>query len=176
MTAWVGISWAVTVGAILVLSATITWIWWQRREKRATDDGGHSGAFSIHRYQPMEHLLSEDDFAFLSSQPGYTPEIGARWKRDRRHIFRLYLGEMRRDFLRLHAEARVMAANADAESADLVGTLMRQQIAFWRGMAGLELRLALRRIGIGKVDVRPLLESLEAMRADLARLNAPQAA
>ncbi len=176
MTAWVGISWAVTVGAILVLSATITWIWWQRRGKRATDDGGDSGAFSIHRYQPMEHLLSEDDFAFLSSQPGYTPEIGARWKWERRHIFRLYLGEMRHDFLRLHAEARVMAANADAESAELVGTLMRQQITFWRAMAGLELRLALRRIGIGKLDVRPLLELLEAMRADLARLNAPQTA
>jgi hypothetical protein len=43
-------------------------------------------------------------------------------------------------------------------------------------MAGLELRLALRSAGIGKVDVRPLLELLEAMRADLARLNAPQAA
>jgi len=176
MTAWVGISWAVTVGAILVLSATITWIWWQRRGKRATDDGGDSGAFSIRRYQPMEHLLSEDDFAFLSSQPGYTPEIGARWKRERRHILRLYLGEMRRDFQRLHTEARVMAANANAESAELVGTLMRQQITFWRGMAGLEVRLALRRAGIGRVDVRPLLELLEAMRADLARLNAPQAA
>jgi hypothetical protein len=173
MTAWVGISLAVTVGALLVLSATITWIWWQ---KRATEDGEDSGAFSIHRYQPMEHLLSDDDFAFLSSQPGYTPEIGARWKRERRHIFKLYLGEMRRDFLRLHAEARLMAANADAESAELVGTLMAQQITFWRAMAGLELRLALRRAGIGKVDVRPLLELLEAMRADLARLNAPQAA
>ena len=176
MTAWVGISWAVTVGAILVLSATITWIWWQRREKRATDQRGDPSAFSIQRYQPMEQLLSEDDFAFLSSQPGYTTEIGARWKRERRYIFRLYLGEMRNDFLRLHAEARVMAANADAESAELVGALMRQQITFWRAMAGLELRLALRRAGIGKVDVRPLLELLEAMRADLARLNAPQAA
>jgi hypothetical protein len=176
MSAWVGISWAVTVGAILILSATITWIWWQRRGKRAADDGGDAGAFSIHRYQPMEHLLSEDDFAFLSSQPGYTPEIGARWKRERRHIFRLYLNDLRRDFLRLHAEARAMAANADAESAELVGTLMGQQITFWRAMAGLELRLALRSVGIGTVDVRPLLELLEAMRADLARLNAPQAA
>jgi hypothetical protein len=176
MTAWVGISWAVTVGALLVLSATIAWMWWQRREKRAIHNGGDSGAFSIHRYQPMEHLLSEDDFAFLSAQPGYTPEIGARWKRERRHIFRLYLNDLRRDFLRLHAEARAMAANADAESAELVGILMRQQVTFWRAMAGLELRLALRAAGIGKVNVRPLLELLEAMRADLARVGALEAA
>jgi len=176
MTAWVGVSWAVTVGALLALSATITWIWWKRRGERATDDAGGSVAFSIHRYQPMEHLLSDDDFAFLSAQPGYTPQIGARWKRERRHIFRLYLNDLKRDFLRLHAEARLMAANADAESAELVGTLMLQQLTFWRAMAGLELRLALRRAGIGKVDVRPLLEMLEAMRADLARLHAPQAA
>ena len=176
MTAWVGVSWAVTVGALLALSATIIWIWWQRRVEHATDDAGDSGAFSIHRYQPMEPLLSEDDFAFLSSQPGYTPEIGARWKRERRHIFRLYLNDLKRDFLRLHAQARLIAADADTESAELVGTLMRQQITFWRAMAGLELRLALRRAGIGKVDVRPLLEMLEAMRADLARLTAPQTA
>jgi hypothetical protein len=69
-----------------------------------------------------------------------------------------------------------MAANADAESAELVGILMRQQVTFWRAMAGLEVRLALRAAGIGKVNVRPLLELLEAMRADLARVGAPQAA
>lgn len=176
MSAWVGVSGAVTAGALLAVAATIIWFWWQRQVERATDDAVDSGAFSIHRYQPMEHLLSEYDFAFLSSQPGYTPEIGARWKRERRHIFRLYLKDLKRDFLRLHAQARVIAAGADAESAELVGTLMRQQITFWRAMAGLELRLALRGAGIGKIDVRPLLEMLEAMRADLARLNAPQAA
>jgi len=86
------------------------------------------------------------------------------------------LDELKRDFRRLHAEARAMAANADAESAELVGILMRQQLTFWRAMAGLELRLALRAAGIGRVDVRPLIELLEPMRVDLARFSAPQAA
>jgi hypothetical protein len=176
MTGWMATGWVVTLGSIVVLLATIGWIWSQRRAKRATGDVGESSGFSLSRYQPMEYLLSEEDFAFLASQPGYEPEIGARWKRERRRIFRLYLDELKRDFQRLHAEARVMAANADAGSSELVGILMRQQITFWRTMAGLELRLALRTAGIGNVNVRPLIELLEAMRMDLARFSGPQAA
>jgi hypothetical protein len=175
MTFWVAAGWIVTVGSIVILSAASAWFWWQHRRNRAGDSGESSG-FSISRYQPMEYLLSGEDFAFLASQPGYQPEIGARWKRERRRIFRLYLDELKRDFQRLHAQARVMAAHADAESAELVGILMRQQFAFWRAMAGLELRLALQTAGIGKVDVHPLMERLEAMRVDLARFSAPQAA
>lgn len=175
MTVWVAAGWVVTVGSLVVLCATIAWFWSQRRGKQAGDFGQSSG-FSMSRYQPMEHLLSAEDFAFLASQSGYRPEIGARWRRERRRIFRLYLDELKRDFRRLHAEARAMAANADADSAELVEILMRQQVAFWRAVAGLELRLALRAAGIGKVDVRPLIELLEAMRVDLARFSAPQAA
>ncbi|HTD42710.1 MAG TPA: hypothetical protein VK687_00965 [Bryobacteraceae bacterium] len=69
-----------------------------------------------------------------------------------------------------------MAANADAESAELVGILMRQQVMFWRAMISLELRLALRTAGIGRVDVRPLIELIEAMRLNLARFNEPRTA
>jgi hypothetical protein len=175
MTVWIAAGWVVTVGSVVVLAATIAWFWSRRRGKR-TGDLGETGGFSISRYQPMEHLLSSEDFAFLASQPGYQPEIGARWKRERRRIFRLYLDELKRDFQRLHAEARAMAANADAESAELVGILMRQQFAFVCAVAGLEVRLALRAVGIGKIDVRPLIELLEAMRVDLARFSTPQAA
>ena len=175
VTGWVAVGWVITGGSLLVLSTAIAWIWWQQRGKRALDDG-ESREFSISRYQPMEFLLSGEDFAFLASQPGYRPDIGARWKRERRRIFRLYLKEMKQDFRQLHAEARVMAASAGSESAELLGILMRQQITFWRAMAGLELRLALQAVGIGRVDVRPLFELLRAAQADLSRFTAPQAA
>ena len=175
VTAWVATGWVVTVGSIMVLLAAIARIWSQRRGRR-TDVFGESSGFSISRYQPMEHLLSGEDFAFLASQPGYQPEIGARWKRERRRIFRLYLDELKRDFRQLHAEARVIASHAGAESAELVSIVMRQQVVYWRAMAGLELRLALRTAGIGKVDVRPLIQLVEAMRVELARFSAPQAA
>lgn len=129
--------------------------------------------FSLARYEPMARLLGEEDFLFLASQPGYRPEIGAKWRRERRRIFRLYLAELAHDFQRLHRDARAMVADSREESSELVGVLMRQQVTFWRGMLGIELRLWLDRAGIRKVDARRLVESIEAMRLDLARFHAP---
>jgi len=121
----------------------------------------------------MEGLLSERDFRFLASQPGYRPEIGNRWKRERRRIVRLYLRELKQDFARLHAEARVMVAQSQGESPELVRLLLRQQVLFWFTMAGLEVRLALSRAGMGHVDPAPLVALVESMRVDLLSLSAP---
>ena len=107
---------------------------------------------------------------------GYNPAMGEQWKRERRRVFRLYFSELKLDFRRLHAEARVLVAQADADSADLVTILMRQRWQFLQATAGLEVRLALSALGIGTVDAAPLLALLEAMRTDLVRHGVPQAA
>ena len=113
------------------------------------------------------------DLAFLQAQPGYRAEMGARWKRERRRLFRLYLQELKSDFRRLHAQAREMVAQSGAESAGLVEVLMKQQMIFLRATAALEFRLALQAMGIGKVDVAPFMQLIEAMRVDLAQRTAP---
>jgi hypothetical protein len=173
MNGWMVAAWAVTAGSLSFLLAATAWIWVERRKSRTRVE--ESVGFSIGRYLPMQRLLSDDDFTFLASQPGYQRKIGTQWKRERKRIFRLYLNELKADFHRLHADARLMAANADAESSELVAILMRQQIAFWRAIASLEVRLALRAAGIGRIDVAPLLEMLESMRLDLTRVQAPRA-
>jgi hypothetical protein len=173
MNGWMVAAWAVTAGSLSFLLAATAWIWFERRKSRTRVE--ESAGFSIGRYLPMQRLLSDDDFTFLASQPGYQRKIGTQWKRERKRIFRLYLNELKADFHRLHADARLMAANADAESSELVAILMRQQIAFWRAIASLEVRLALRAAGIGRIDVAPLLEMLESMRLDLTRVQAPRA-
>jgi len=124
----------------------------------------------------MERLLSEQDLVFLKSQPGYREHMGERWKRERRRIFRLYLAELKRDFRRLHAKARLLVAHADADSADLVRILLRQRWTFAWAAANLQVRLALAWAGIGKVDAAPLIDLLEAMRADVSRRAALHAA
>lgn len=139
---------------------------WQGEESE--DEG-----FSLARYQPMTRLLEEDDFVFLASQPGYRPEIGAKLRRERRRIFRMYLRELAGDFHRLHAEARRMVAESHAENAELVSLLIRQQVTFWRAMAGVELRLAMEWTGLPGIDVRGLVEDIELMRLDLLRVAAP---
>ena len=96
--------------------------------------------------------------------------------RERRRIFRLDLHELQKDFQRLHEQAREMVAQSGAESADLVAVLVKQQTTFWRATTALEFHLALKSMGIGKVDVAPFMQLIEQMRVDLAQRTAPLAA
>jgi hypothetical protein len=146
----------------------------RRRRSSATLFSDETG-FSLDRYQPMGRLMAEEDLVFLKSQPGYRAEMGARWKRERRRIFRLYLAELKADFRRLHAHARKLVAASGADSSDLVEVLMKQQMTFLMATTALEFRLALQWMGIGRVDITPLIELVEAMRLDLAQRTAPHA-
>ena len=121
----------------------------------------------------MAGLLADDDLVFLKAQPGYCAAMGAQWKRERRRIFRLYLRELKNDFRLLHLQARELVAQSGADSAGLVEVLMKQHMIFLRATTALEFRLALQAMGIGKVDVAPFMQLIEAMRADLAQRMAP---
>jgi hypothetical protein len=144
------------------------------------DSGDHEvlTGFSLSRYEPMITLLSEEDFECLSSQPGYRPEIGVRFKKDRRRIFRMYLHELAADFHSLHASARRMVAESPETDSARVGALMRQQITFWRTMLVIEVRLLVPGSSnvLSNVDVRGLVNAMEAIRLDLANLAAAQSA
>src|SRR5438552_11799505 len=56
---------------------------------------------SLEKYRPMEPLLQEQDFRFLASQPGFSPQLGRRFRTERRRIFRGYLRHRRKDFGRV---------------------------------------------------------------------------
>ena len=177
MTVWTVLGWTIPAGSVALLLAALAYM--RLRSYRSARDGewggesGEDAEFSLARYEPMARLLSEEDFVFLAAQPGYRPEIGARLRRERRRIFRLYLRDLSADFHRLHAQARRMVANSGAEHSELVGILMRQQLTFWRGLLAVEVRLALSGLGLGQVDVRGLVEAIETMRLDLARFSSP---
>ena len=169
------LAWIVTVGSLTGLFWVLTRMMWRRRRSSATLASDEPAAFSLDRYQPMGRLMAEEDLVFLQSQPGYRAEMGERWKRERRRIFRLYLAELKADFRRLHAHARELVAGSGADSAALVQVLMKQQLTFVMATTALEFRLALQRIGIGRVDITPLIELLEAMRVDLVQRTVPHA-
>jgi hypothetical protein len=78
------------------------------------------------------------------------------------------LRDLAQDFHGLHAQARKLVANASQEHAGLVGVLMRQKLVFWRAMLGVELRLL---TGGGGINVRGLVQSIEAMQLDLAKFD-----
>lgn len=189
MSFWIALSWVAAAGSFTALLTVVAWMLVRRRRAENLDAiadviandvddslGFDTLGFDMEHYRPMERLLAEEDFMFLESQPGYRAEIGKHWKRERRRIFRLYLAELRCDFGRLHARARRLAADAAADSGDLVWILMRQRLTFLFATAHLEARLALAGAGIGTVDAAPLIEMLDAMRADLTRRTTLEAA
>lgn len=174
MTAWIALAWAATAGPFIGLSGTLAWIRLRTRREAETETLNPT-TFSMERYQPMERLLCEDEFLFLTRMPGYRPEMGRKWKRDRRRLFRLYLNELGYDFEMLHRDARTLVtglvASEGAPSGSLIGVLLKQKMVFWRAMAAVDVRLTLDSIGVGSVDVRPLLQLVEAMHAELAHVT-----
>jgi hypothetical protein len=173
MTFGIALAWIVTIGSLAGLLWALTRIALHRRRVVAWQDRDDSATFSLDRYEPMSRLLAEEDFLFLKSHPGYRPEMGARWKRERRQVLRMYLNDLKDDFRRLHAQARKLAAHSDVDSGDLVKVLMKQQVTFLWTTSYLELRLALEPLGMGKADVVRFIELIEAMRADLAQRTSP---
>ena len=152
-------------GAVIVLTIVLVRLLLYRRFE--------SGApaveeFSLLRYQPMTRLTSEEDFEFLASQLGYRKEIGARLRRERRRIFRIYLGALAADFRSLHAAARKMAADSPERHADLVGLLVNFQVAFWGRMVLVELRLMMPNARLPKLDIDSLLQPMESLQLHMA--------
>lgn len=118
-------------------------------------------SFSISRYRPMERLLSEADYSFLASQPGYDPSISRKLRARRRKVFRAYLAAISRDFERLYATAKQVAVYSEHDRADFIALLVRQKVLFEFALMLAYTRLALSAAGIGTVNVRGLFEALD---------------
>lgn len=129
------------------------------------------------KYRPMERLLQEDDFRFLAAQQGFTPGLGRRLRTERRRIFRGYLHNLSRDFGKVSAAFQMLLVHSADDRADLAAGLMRQRFLFGLGMLAVEGRLLLHAVGVGTVDVRGLVASLETMQSQIQiLLSPPQAA
>jgi hypothetical protein len=129
---------------------------------------------SISRYRPMERLLSEEDYRFLASQPGFDKGTLRRMRAERRKVFRGYLACLSRDFSMVGAALRLMMTYSTQDRPDLAGILYKQQALFTIGMLAVQWRLVLHTCGLGTVDVRGLVRAMDDMRTEL-RLMIPVA-
>ena len=130
--------------------------------------------FSVAKYRPMDRLLSSSDFEFLRRQPGYVPAIEKQLRAERRRIFRRYLQSMRRDFDRLHRIAWFMVVYGQREQSELISTLRRLRWSFRYAYAAVQVRLAMHALAGAQINIRPIMEALETMHAQLQ--PAPSAA
>jgi hypothetical protein len=125
--------------------------------------------FSAQRYEPMAHLMADDDLQFLAAQAGVDAQDIDEFKRERRQIFRMYLRELAADFERLHRRARELASVAPEQHSELVTMLMGQQVAFWRLLAGIEIRLVLAPLRLGPADPRKLVDLVGSLGAAVTK-------
>ncbi len=126
--------------------------------------------FSITKYRPMLRLLSEDDYEFLASQAGYKGEIAARLRVERRKVFRSYLRNLVRDFHRLHQTAKLMTLCSTQDRPDLATALLKQRITFSMAVSAVRVRLVLHTVGIGTVEVRNLIASVDYLRTEITTM------
>jgi len=121
-------------------------------------------SFSLESYVPMQRLLDPRDVEFLSTQPGYQPEIGRRLLAERRAIFRGYLKLLISDFEQLIGLGKVMIVYADDDRTELARALFRCQLSFYCKVFTVRCKLRLHAFGWSDVDVRRLVDALAAMR------------
>ena len=87
-------------------------------------------SFSASSYNSMQHLLSEEDFAFLVAQPGFDFSLYRKLRRERLKIFRQYLNRLVADFNRLHAIARFLLSQSAEDRSDELKRLIWLKVRF----------------------------------------------
>lgn len=166
-----------TFFAIVLAFAGLFWMRVRARSEFGAREWQDALSFSTDKYRPMERLLSREDADFLRNQPGFRPSMLKTLQRDRRRVFRAYLRDIRRDFDILYLAARQAVLLSDLEHSSLLHAVVRQRFVFYWALGMIELRLAAYSLGLGTVDVRPILDMAEAMReAALALRPIPAAA
>lgn len=122
------------------------------------------------RYAPMQRLLDESEYRFLAAHPAFGKARARKIRAQRREIFRAYLRCLGRDYARVCACIRVVMMESGMDRPDLAKALLRNGTVFTAALVGIELRLALHALGVGTIDVRPMVASLEGMRQTLESL------
>src|SRR6266849_858010 len=118
---------------VAFLSAAFGWLFGRlasRSDNRACTAEWFE-SFAMDSFAPMERLLDQSDFEFLSQQPGYRPQIGARLLKERKKLFLGYLQLLIGDFNQLLRMARLMIVYSTDDRAEFAKVLWRQQVTFY---------------------------------------------
>jgi hypothetical protein len=118
----------------------------------------------------MLRLLDDAEIQFLREQPGYSPAIESRFRKNRADVARDYLREMQMDFRRICAVLKIIIVQSQQDRPDLASALMQSQWEFARGVLAYEFRLLLFRYGLPGFNIPELFGIFEAMRLELRTL------
>lgn len=158
----------VLVALLLVLFCLFIWRL-LRRENPSEAEIEWLNEFSIETYQPMSRLLNENDYEFLSRQPGYHGYISQQLRAERRRIFRSYLHSLVRDFEALIRLAKFVLVHSHHDRPNFAREIFRMQVEFYLAVAAAELRLALYPLPVGAINVKNLIGSLSLVHENIGK-------
>lgn len=142
-----------------------------RLTRRDFSTAGQAAPSATLRFQPMERLLRESDFEFLSAQPGYDPQIGRRLRANRVRIMRKYVGQVSVEFRRLHLSLRLLTLHAGHDNPQIARELLVQRLLFHRRMLEVRIRLALFGFGLKPVHLGNLVHIINQLRGHVDTLT-----
>jgi len=162
--------------SVLIFTVTLAvfcllfWILARRARFHICDPLDWLEDFSAVSYRPMERLLDNRDYEFLASQPGFVPSIARRLRRQRVAIFQTYLRGIFLDFHRLMGVAKIIVVYAGQDQSPFQQGLWRLRWKFYASIVLVEARVVLNALGLGSVDARALLTSLERLQVSTQNL------
>jgi hypothetical protein len=130
---------------------------------------------SVDRYRPMFRLLADDDLGFLRSQPGATPALVARLRRQRYQVFLGYLRCLQRDFHQACEALVLVAVQSQTDRQDILRALMVSRVKFSIGFIRVRCRLVLYRWNVGQESVANLVNLFEGLQLELLVISEPTA-
>lgn len=124
----------------------------------------------------MIRLLDGAELQYLASQPGATPELVERFRRQRCRLFREYLRWLQHDF---HAACRaltILIMESKADRRDLLRAVLAARAQFAVGLLRVRWRLLLYGWNGGSEPAAQLVRLFEALQLELIAHIPPAAA
>jgi len=139
-------------------------------QRRTTRPADWTAELSVERYAPMFRLLSHEDFRFLRAQPGATPALVRRLRRQRCRLFRAYLRSLQQDFSRTSEAMMRFLMQAETDRSDLIPILIASHVRFACGLLVVRCRLLLYRWDVAQEPVARLVSVFERLQLELGAL------
>lgn len=144
-------------------------------EKEAASYGSDASfvdSFAAQRFRPMLRLATQVDRHYLAV--AHSRELAACYRKIQRSLLREYLRDATKDFNRLYAiaHAKCLGSRSDPENASTV--LFEQHLTFILLVWGIEARLAVDGMLPFRLDLEPLIQSLEALARQTQELAQPR--
>jgi len=128
-------------------------------------------AFSPANYAGMAGLLSDEDFRFLASQPGFDLSLYKKLRRERMLIFRQYMTRLILDFNRLYAATQHIFAQSSEDRSEIAARVARLKFRFTISVVHAEFSYLLCYVGFRSLAAQVLIARLEEMGAEVRQIR-----